>query len=164
MSAAAPGLRVDNVSVHFAGLTALDDVSLSASPGQILGVIGPNGAGKTTLFNVICGFVRPQQGAISWRSQELSKVRPHELMKLGIARTVQGVRLFPRLTALENVMVGADHLHRPGLAAAFFGLPKSDRGERALRETAEQALTEFGVGDVADRPADSLPYPLQKRV
>jgi branched-chain amino acid transport system ATP-binding protein len=164
MTTAAPGLRVENISVHFEGLTALDGVSLSASPGQILGVIGPNGAGKTTLFNVICGFVRPQQGAISWRGQELRRVRPHELMKLGIARTVQGVRLFPRLTALENVMVGADHLHRPGLAAAFFGLPRSDRGEKALRETAEQALAELGVGDAAGRPADSLPYPVQKRV
>ncbi len=164
MTAAAPGLRVEGVSVRFAGLTALDGVSLSAKPGQVLGVIGPNGAGKTTLFNAICGFVRPQGGTISWRGEPLGRVRPHQLVKLGIARTVQGVRLFPHLSALENVMVGADHLHRPGLAFAFFGLPRSDRAERALRETASRALDQLGVAEVAHRQASSLPYPVQKRV
>ncbi len=164
MTAAAPGLRVEGVSVRFAGLTALDGVSMSAKPGQVLGVIGPNGAGKTTLFNAICGFVRPQGGTISWRGEPLGRVRPHQLVKLGIARTVQGVRLFPHLSALENVMVGADHLHRPGLAFAFFGLPRSDRAERALRETASRALDQLGVAEVAHRQASSLPYPVQKRV
>ena len=164
MTAPAAGLRVEDVSVRFAGLTALDGVSLSASPGQVMGVIGPNGAGKATLFNVICGFVRPQSGAISWRGEALKKIRPHQLVRHGIARTVQGVRLFPHLTALENVMVGADHLHRPGLLSGFLGLPRSDRSERAMRETAAESLEQLGVGDVADRPAASLPYPVQKRV
>jgi branched-chain amino acid transport system ATP-binding protein len=164
MTSAAPGLKVEDVSVRFAGLTALDGVSLAASPGQVLGVIGPNGAGKTTLFNVICGFVRPQAGTISWRGELLRRVRPHQLVKQGIARTVQGVRLFPHLTALENVMVGADHLHRPGLASAFLGLPRSDRAERALRDAAAEALGRVGAGDAATRPAGSLPYPMQKRV
>jgi branched-chain amino acid transport system ATP-binding protein len=164
MTSAAPGLKVEDVSVRFAGLTALDGVSLAASPGQLLGVIGPNGAGKTTLFNVICGFVRPQAGTISWRGELLRRVRPHQLVKQGIARTVQGVRLFPHLTALENVMVGADHLHRPGLASAFLGLPRSDRAERALRDAAVEALRRVGAEDAATRPAGSLPYPMQKRV
>ena len=164
MSAPAAGLRVEDVCVRFGGLAALDGVSLAASPGQVTGVIGPNGAGKTTLFNVICGFVKPDGGSISWRGEALKAIRPHRLVKLGIARTVQGVRLFPHLTALENVMVGADHLHRPGLATAFFGMPRSDHAERALREAATQELDRLGVGDVADRPANSLPYPVQKRV
>jgi branched-chain amino acid transport system ATP-binding protein len=164
VTAAAPGLTVDDVCVRFAGLTALDGVSLTASPGQLMGVIGPNGAGKTTLFNVICGFVRPQTGTISWRGEALRRIKPHELVKRGIARTVQGVRLFPHLTALENVMVGADHLHRPGLASAFLGLPRSDRSERALREAAGEALDRLGVGDIADQTASTLPYPVQKRV
>jgi branched-chain amino acid transport system ATP-binding protein len=155
---------VEDVSVRFAGITALDGVSLSASPGEVLGVIGPNGAGKTTLFNVICGFVRPGGGTISWRGQPLGRIRPHQLVKRGIARTVQGVRLFPHLTALENVMVGADHLHRPGLLSAFLGLPRSDRAERAMSETATEALERLGVGEVAGRLASSLPYPVQKRV
>jgi branched-chain amino acid transport system ATP-binding protein len=164
VTATAPGLKVEDVSVRFAGLTALDGVSLTASPGQLLGVIGPNGAGKTTLFNVICGFVRPQNGTISWRGEALRRIKPHELVKRGIARTVQGVRLFPHLTVLENVMVGADHLHRPGLASAFLGLPRSDRSERALREAAGEALERLGVAGVADRLASTLPYPVQKRV
>jgi branched-chain amino acid transport system ATP-binding protein len=164
VTAPASGLRVEDVSVRFAGLTALDCVSLSASPGQVMGVIGPNGAGKTTLFNVICGFVRPQAGSISWRGEALKKVRPYQLVKHGIARTVQGVRLFPHLTALENVMVGADHLHRPGFLSAFLGLPRSDRSERAMREAAAESLDRLGVSDVAGRPAGSLPYPVQKRV
>jgi branched-chain amino acid transport system ATP-binding protein len=161
---ARPELSVEGVSVRFGGLTALDGVSLSITPGQVVGVIGPNGAGKTTLFNVICGFVRPDKGSISWRGRQLAKVRPHELVRLGIARTVQGVRLFPHLTALENVMVGADHLHRPRLASSFLGLPRSDRAERELRETASAALEQLDAADVAYRRADGLPYPVQKRV
>jgi branched-chain amino acid transport system ATP-binding protein len=163
VTAAAAGLRVDEVSVQFAGLTALDGVSLTVPPGQVTGVIGPNGAGKTTLFNVICGYVKPAGGSISWQGDAL-KCRPHQLVNHGIARTVQGVRLFPHLSALENVMVGANHLHKPGLRSAFFGLPRSDRSERALREAAHEELERFGVDDVAHRPANSLPYPLQKRV
>ncbi|HEX4759729.1 MAG TPA: ATP-binding cassette domain-containing protein, partial [Thermoleophilaceae bacterium] len=144
-----PDLKVEGVSVRFGGLTALDDVSLSVTSGQVVGVIGPNGAGKTTLFNVICGFVRPDRGAIAWKGRALWKVRPHQLVKLGIARTVQGVRLFPHLTALENVMVGADHLHRPGLLSALLGLPRSDKAERELRDTAAEALERLGAADVA---------------
>src|SRR5437879_806035 len=102
-------LRIDGVSVRFGGLTALEDVSIDVSRGQVVGVIGPNGAGKTTLFNAICGFVRPEVGTIRWRGESLMGVQPHRLVRLGIARTLQGVRLFPHLSALENVMVGADH-------------------------------------------------------
>src|SRR5256885_16922675 len=119
------GLSIDRVSVRFEGLTALDDVSLDVTQGHVFGVIGPNGAGKTTLFNAICGFVRPDVGTVSWRGRQLEGVRPHQLVRLGIARTIQGVRLFPHLTALENVMVGGDHRHRAGLAFAMLGLPRS---------------------------------------
>jgi branched-chain amino acid transport system ATP-binding protein len=157
-------LRVAAVHVHFDGLTALDDVSLEVQPGRIVGVIGPNGAGKTTLFNVICGFVRPESGTVSWRGRDLGGVRPHQLIRLGIARTAQGVRLFPHLTALENVMVGADHLGRAGFASALLGLPRADSSERALRELALEALESLDVDDVAERHADTLPYPVQKRV
>src|SRR4051794_9294739 len=137
---------------------------MSVAPGQVVGVIGPNGAGKTTLFNVICGFVRPDSGTISWRGESLDGVRPHNLVRLGIARTVQGVRLFPRMTALENVMVGGEHLHRAGLGYALLGLPRADRIDRELREAALDALERFGARDAAGERADSLPYGVQKRV
>jgi branched-chain amino acid transport system ATP-binding protein len=158
------GLRVDGVGVTFAGLLALDGVTLGVDPGEVVGVIGPNGAGKTTLFNVICGFVRPDRGTISWRGDSLAGVRPHNLVRLGIARTVQGVRLFPRMTALENVMVGGEHLHRAGLGYALLGLPRADRIDRELREAALDALERFGARDAAGERADSLPYGVQKRV
>jgi branched-chain amino acid transport system ATP-binding protein len=157
-------LRVRGVSVRFGGLTALDEVSVDIEPGEVLGVIGPNGAGKTTLFNVICGFVRPHAGTISWRGDSLLGVRPHQLTRLGIARTAQGVRLFPHLTAVENVMVGGDHLHRAGVGSSLLGLPRSDRSERELRRAALDALEQAEVADVAERRADGLPYPVQKRV
>jgi branched-chain amino acid transport system ATP-binding protein len=157
-------LRVEGISVRFGGLSALQGVSLSVPPSSVTGVIGPNGAGKTTLFNVVCGFVRPAEGAIHLRDHALGSVRPHQLARLGIARTIQGVRLFPRLTALENVMVGADHRHRPGFVSALFGLPRSDRAERAARAEAMEALESLAVADVAQRPASDLPYGVQKRV
>ena len=161
---ATPGLRVDDVSVSFEGLLALDGVTLAVEPGEVVGVIGPNGAGKTTLFNVICGFVRADSGTISWRGDTLESVRPHELVRLGIARTVQGVRLFPHMTALENVMVGGGHLHRANLLSALLGLPRADRADRALRDVALDSLDRFGARDAADERADSLPYGVQKRV
>jgi branched-chain amino acid transport system ATP-binding protein len=157
-------LRVDGVSVRFDGLTALSDVTIAIGAGEVLGVIGPNGAGKTTLFNAVCGFVRPDSGTITWRGESLRGVRPHQLTRLGIARTAQGVRLFPHLTAVENVMVGGDHLHRAGVGSSLLGLPISDRAERELRRAALDALEQAEVADVAERRADGLPYPVQKRV
>jgi branched-chain amino acid transport system ATP-binding protein len=158
------GLRVDGLSVRFGGLVALDDVSLAVSHGEVVGVIGPNGAGKTTLFNVICGFVRAEKGTVSWRGRSLNGVRPHDLIGEGIARTLQGVGLFDGLTALQNVMAGAERRRRAGLASALLGLPRADRDERALRAAALQALDALGVADVASRLPSTLPYPVQKRV
>ena len=159
-----PSLQVDGVTVRFGGLVALDEVSFDVGQREVVGIIGPNGAGKTTLFNVICGFVRADQGNVTWRDEALLRLRPHHLARLGIARTLQGVGLFPGLTALENVMVGAEHLASAGLASALFGLPRSDRDERTLREAAMEALDAMGAADVAERKPDSLPYPVQKRV
>ena len=163
--ASAPaGLGIEGVTVRFGGLTALDDVSLAIAPGEVVGVIGPNGAGKTTLFNVICGFVRPDAGAVTWNGRSLRGVRPHQLAGLGIARTLQGVGLFAGLTAVENVMAGAERARRAGLVSALLGLPRSDRNERVLRASALEAMDTLGVAGAADRLPRSLPYPVQKRV
>ena len=157
-------LDVSGVTVRFGGLTALDNVSLSAAPRQITGIIGPNGAGKTTLLNSVCGFVRPASGTIFFDSRELTGVRPHRLAALGIARTLQGVGLFRGLTVAENVMVGATHAARAGFWSALSGLPRSDRDERRLREQALAALGRVGVADVADSMPDTLAYGLRKRI
>jgi branched-chain amino acid transport system ATP-binding protein len=161
----APGvLDIRGVTVQFGGLTALDDVSLSAAPRQVTGIIGPNGAGKTTLLNAACGFVKPQSGTIFFDSRELTGVRPHRLAGLGVARTLQGVGLFRGLSAVENVMVGATQTARAGFWSGFFGLPRSDRDERRLRERALQALGRVGARDLADSMPETLAYGLRKRV
>ena len=157
-------LDVQGVTVRFGGLTALDDVSLTAAPRQVTGIIGPNGAGKTTLLNVLCGFVRPESGTIHFRGRELTGLRPHRLARLGIARTLQGVGLFGGLTVVENVMVGASSQARAGFWMALFWLPWSDRDERMLRDRALQALDRVGAADLADSKPDTLAYGLRKRV
>jgi branched-chain amino acid transport system ATP-binding protein len=153
-----------SLTVRFGGITALDAVSFEIASGEVLGIIGPNGAGKTTLFNVICGFVQPQSGALEWNGRTLTKVRTDRLARLGIARTLQGVGLFPRLSVLENVMVGAQRFRRAGVASALLGLPRSDRDERALRERALATLRDLECEDVAACLPQTLAYPVQKRV
>jgi branched-chain amino acid transport system ATP-binding protein len=162
-AAVVPGLALRDIGVRFGGLVALDDVSLTVEPGRIVGIIGPNGAGKTTLFNVICGFVRAQRGTIHWAGRPL-RPAPERLAGLGIARTLQGIGLFPGLTVLENVMVGATGAARAGFWSGLFALPASDRDERALRAAAMACLVELDVAGYADRLPESLPYPVRKRV
>ncbi|HEU5033323.1 MAG TPA: ABC transporter ATP-binding protein [Mycobacteriales bacterium] len=157
-------LDVQDVTVRFGGLTALYDVSAAVAPGEVVGVIGPNGAGKTTLFNVVCGFTRPTGGRLSWQGQPLRRHHPSRLAGLGIARTLQGLGLFPHLTVLENVMVGATRHSRAWVGSALFALPRSDRDERDLRERALARLDALGIADTAGRVPSQLPYGVQKRV
>src|SRR5829696_1071757 len=157
-------LEMSGISVSFGGVSALRDVSLTVEPGQVHGLIGPNGAGKTTLFNVACGLVRPSAGRITWRDQELRRLRPSQLSKLGISRTLQGVGLFAGLTVLENVMIGAHRHAKAGFVSAILALPNADKDDRLLRERAERSLVELDAERYADRYPGSLPYPVQKRV
>ena len=158
-----PLLDLDQVSVGFGGLLALDDVSMSVNPGEIVGVIGPNGAGKTTLFNIISGFVHPDRGSVAYRGKTLHKHRPHDLARLGIARTLQGVGLCAGLTVLENVMLGAEPVLHSDIVSSFLGLWRSSREERRVALRAREILTELGAGSVVDQYPRSLPYGMQKR-
>jgi len=160
----AGALEVRSVTVRFGGITALDDVSLTAAPRRVTGIIGPNGAGKTTLLNVLCGLVRPESGQIWFDGRELTRLRPHKLAALGIARTLQGVGLFDGLSVAENVMVGATSHARAGFWSGLFGLPRSDRDERQLRQLAVEALDRVGAADLADAMPGTLAYGLRKRV
>jgi branched-chain amino acid transport system ATP-binding protein len=156
-------LEVRGVTVRFGGLTALDAVSLAVPPQHVMGVIGPNGAGKTTLLNVLCGFIRPDDGEVYFGGRR-HQVRPHQLAALGVARTLQGVGLYNGLTALENVMVGATSQAKAGFWSALLALPRAGRDERMMRDLARQALDRVGAGQVADtRPAE-LPYGMRKKV
>ena len=164
MDTSTAGLELHDITVRFGGITALTDVSLTARPHQVLGVIGPNGAGKTTLFNVACGFVTPTSGSIAWRGRELRRLRSHQLASLGIARTLQGLGLFDRMTVLDNVLVGADPHARAGFLSGLLALPRSTREERELKERAHDLLTTLGIASYAARYPASLPYAIRKKV
>ncbi len=156
-------LEVRNVTVRFGGLTALDAVSLAVPPGHVMGVIGPNGAGKTTLLNVLCGFIRPDDGEVLFGGRR-HQIRPHQLASLGVARTLQSVGLYGGLTALENVMVGATCKATAGFWSALLSLPRAGRDERMLRGLAMQALERVGAADVAGARPGELSYGTRKRV
>ena len=155
-------LQAKGVSISFGGLRALHDVHLELGHNEVVGVIGPNGAGKTTLFNAICGLVTPDAGTFTFEGSERNWPRTDQLAELGIARTLQGVGLFPDLTVLENVMIGAQKFAKTGLISASLGLNTRDENELAAR--AKTALERVYAGALADRRAGTLSYPDTKRV
>jgi branched-chain amino acid transport system ATP-binding protein len=157
-------LDVDRVSVGFGGLLALDQVSMAVQAGEIVGVIGPNGAGKTTLFNVICGFVRPDSGQLTYCGTPLRRHQPHDLAKLGIARTLQGVGLCAGLSAQENVMLGAQPTLRSDFGSSALGLWRSSREERRVLARAGEMLERFGAAAYARHLPGALPYAVRKSV
>jgi branched-chain amino acid transport system ATP-binding protein len=182
-------LVVDDVTLRFGGVVALNEVAFEIRRGEILGLIGPNGAGKTTCFNVMTGVYTPTSGEIRFDGSTVSGVKPHRINALGIARTFQNIRLFPEMTAMENVMVGADARHKtsvPGalfrlarvrpkphelpdnaLKASFakvFGISRHALEERAGRRKAMEMLRFVGIADRAHELARNLPYGYQRRL
>ena len=155
-------LHAKGVSISFGGLKALHDVHLELRPNEVVGVIGPNGAGKTTLFNALCGLVTPDSGEFFLDGKKQDFPKPAHLADLGIARTLQGVGLFPDLTVLENVMIGAQKFSRSGLISAGFGT--NTRDEKQLKDRAMHYLENVYALGLADRRADTLSYPDTKRV
>jgi branched-chain amino acid transport system ATP-binding protein len=145
----AVALAVRALRKDFGGVLAVEDVGFDVAEGEILGLIGPNGAGKTTLFNLVSGYLRPTRGTISVFGREVTGLPPYALARLGVSRTFQVVRPFPRLTALENVMVGA-FLHHPSAAAA--------------ETRARAVLALLGMEKLADAPASSLTLGGRKRL
>ncbi len=159
-----PALALEHVSVHFEGLRALNDVSFTVSAGEIVGMIGPNGAGKTTAFNVACGFVKPSQGRVLFPSKDRSNLKPSQLASAGVARTLQGVGLFPHCTVLENVMAGGHVREHGGFVRGFLALPSGIRSERTLRRDALAMLDRLGIADTARRLPSAIPYGVAKKV
>ena len=157
-------LSARDVSRSFRGLKALSDYALELRRGEILGVIGPNGAGKTTLFNVITGFIRPTSGEISLGGKEISTMGPEAILRAGIARTFQNIRLFSSMTALENV-VSAQQVRRPSsFFSTLLSLPVFNRNEATLRQSALSHLESLGLESFAENPATSLPYGMQRKL
>ena len=149
-------LSFRDISKVFGGLVALDGVSGHVRTGEILGIIGPNGAGKTTLFNVVCGAFAPTGGEISFHGQIITALPCHRIANLGIARTFQNIRLFHRMTVLENVLVGRHRKGSAGLFGAVLRLPGMRREEQQLRDDALTYLHMVGLAERASALAGSL--------
>jgi branched-chain amino acid transport system ATP-binding protein len=158
-----PLLDVRDVSVRFGGIVALDGLSFTIDEGQICGLIGPNGAGKTTMFNVVSRIYQPSSGTLLFDGNEILDIPAHGIAKLGIARTFQNLALFPSLTVLENVMVGAHSKSKVTFLTAPFriGVKKEDR---ELAERGMAILADLGLAQVALRPCAGLPFGTLKRI
>jgi branched-chain amino acid transport system ATP-binding protein len=157
-------LHVENMTLRFGGHTVIRDLSFSVEPGETLGLIGPNGAGKTCVFNCISGFYRPSAGAIVFNGKSLSRLRPDQRTALGLARTFQNLRLFPQLSAEENVLSGTHCRTRAGLLSSVLRLPSQVREEREARQESQRWLSFVGLTGEARRTARNLPYGAQRRL
>jgi len=157
-------LEVRGLTKTFGGLQALRDVDLSVEEGQIKGLIGPNGAGKTTFFNAVTGVYPPTEGTVVFDGRSTVGRKPHQVTRLGIARTFQNIRLFPTMSALENVMVGVDARHRISVPGAIVRLGRARREDRETPGQAHELLKYVGIGQLANELAKNLSYGDQRRV
>ena len=157
-------LTVSRVSKAFGGLQALSDISLSVNTSEIFGLIGPNGAGKTTLFNALTGLYSTDSGEVLLHDKRLDNRPPHQVLKAGLARTFQNIRLFAEMTALENVLVGRHARTSSGVIGAVLRLPATRREEADSRERAHALLSRVGIAQHANRLAKNLPYGDQRRL
>lgn len=155
-------LQVSRVRKEFGGIVAVQDISFTVSPGQVLAIIGPNGAGKTTLFNLITGTLRPSAGKIYFKGRSLNGLAPHQIAALGMARTYQTVQIFGNMTVLENVMVGRHLKSHYGFLAAALHSPRARREETELRSEALKRLALIGLESRAEDPASALPFGHQR--
>jgi branched-chain amino acid transport system ATP-binding protein len=163
-AATAPLLELRTVTMRFGGVVAVNALELAIYEGEIFALIGPNGAGKTTVFNLVTGVYTPTEGEVHFNGERIDGKKRFVVTKLGIARTFQNVRLFHNMSALENVMVGADAHHRAGLASAGLGLPRHRREEREGRALALQLLEFVGIPKRIEDTAKNLPYGDQRRL
>ncbi len=157
-------LTVTGVTQKFGGLRALSDINLHIEPGEIVGIIGPNGAGKTTLFNIITGIYTPTEGRVALDGQDITGMKPYRIARLGFARTFQNIRLFPKLSALDNVLLGMHGHTSANVIDAVFHTPKKRREEAECRNRAEEILRLMELWDDRFALATSLPYGKQRRL
>lgn len=157
-------LEVENLGIRFGGLQALQGVSFTIAPNQIMGLIGPNGAGKTTLFNLLTAVYTPTEGTISLNGESLAGKNTAAIVKCGIARTFQNIRLFKDLTVIDNVKVAMFHDMSYGTLTALFRLPKYWKEEAVVEEKAHELLKVFDLDSLANTKAANLPYGKQRKL
>ena len=156
-------LRVEHLSVAFGGVKAVNDVSFEVRPGEVYTLIGPNGAGKTTIFNAI-SLIVPATGRITFEGRDLMGMAPHQVAKLGIARTFQNIELFEHATVLQNLLIGR-HVHSgTNLASELLFLPSARRGEHDFREAVEKVIDFLHLAHYRDQMVHGLPYGVRKVV
>jgi branched-chain amino acid transport system ATP-binding protein len=159
-----PLLEIKNLNRRFGGLHAVNDVSFSVAFGMIKGIIGPNGAGKTTLFNLISGLLKPDSGTITFNEKPIHALPPHKIAGAGIFRTFQNIKLFAKMTVLENVMVGRHVKSRAGFGSALAPMPWTHREEKQIRDHALGVLDMLGIAHLSAVDAQSLAFGQQRHV
>jgi len=157
-------LRTDKVTMQFGGLTAVSDFSINVKDGEIVGLIGPNGAGKTTAFNMITGQYTPTSGRIFFEEKNITGKEPHIITEAGIARTFQNIRLFSKMTVMENILAACTLREKPGLFESVLHLPAYKVKEKRSLEFAREMLASVGLLENSDDNAVSLPYGKQRRL
>ncbi|MDR1587651.1 MAG: ABC transporter ATP-binding protein [Treponema sp.] len=157
-------LETRNLSKQFGGLKAVNDISMQVREGEVFGIIGPNGAGKTTFFNLITASLRPSEGEILYKGQNINRLPAHKIARLGIARTYQNIKLFRYLNVLENVKVGFHTRTSAGFFDALFHTGRFRSDEKTIAEQGAGLLKKTGLADRAEMPAGNLPYGLQRRL
>jgi branched-chain amino acid transport system ATP-binding protein len=160
----AEALRIDGLTMQFAGLRALDEVSFTVEPGELRALIGPNGAGKSSLLNCISGVYRPTSGTITYGDTVLNRSKPHAIAGMGVARVFQNVELFDKLSVLENVLLGRHLAMKTGVVAGMVWWGRASSEERVHRAKVDQYLEYCGLADVAAVTVDNLSYGVKKRV
>ena len=155
-------LEIRGLVKRFLGVTAVDQVDLTVEPGELVSLIGPNGSGKTTLFNCVTGYLTADGGRVRFRGRDLTNVAPHRVARLGVARTFQQVSVFPRLSALENLLVFLQQHQEEHLLARLLRTPRLRRLEAEAVERARRLLDLVGLSDKADAGAGSLSYGQRK--
>jgi branched-chain amino acid transport system ATP-binding protein len=159
-----PLLRVEQLSLSFGGVAAVDAVSFDIGPGECLGLIGPNGAGKTSVINCISGAYRRDSGRILLDGRDISSLRADDIVRAGVMRTFQNVELAANRTVLRNTLIGAHFRFRASFLEGVFGVGRSLREERRIEAEARELLDEFGIGELAERLVGELSYGLRKLV
>jgi branched-chain amino acid transport system ATP-binding protein len=157
-------LEATNITKQFGGLTAVDDVTLHIEDKSITSVIGPNGAGKTTFFNVLTGIYKPEKGSINFNDRSLLNLGPDKIAARGITRTFQNIRLFNKMTVLDNVLVGMHTRIRANLWQIAFGTPGARRAEQGAEDRARELLAFMNLDDARDELSENLPYGDQRRL
>ncbi|MBF0112799.1 MAG: ABC transporter ATP-binding protein [Desulfamplus sp.] len=157
-------LELKNITVRFGGLYALSELSFSINTGEVLGLIGPNGAGKTTIFNVLTGVYKATEGDVLFEGESILGKKPHEIFAKGVARTFQNIRLFSKMTALENTMVARHCRSNIGVVGSILRTKAQIEEETFIKQKALDALEFMGVAKFADTVASNLPYGYQRRL